>query len=130
MSHVPTWLTLPQVTAFHLQQLAEHGGLPGVRDLDALESALARPANLYAYEQADLPELAAAYAHGITNNHPFVDGNKRTGFMSAYVFLGLNGLELVMPEPQAVESMLALASGNLPQAEFADLLRKHVVPFV
>jgi death on curing protein len=127
MSPGPTWLTFPQVTAFHIQQLDEFGGLSGLRDFAALESALARPANLYAYEQADLPALAAAYAHGIAKNHPFIDGNKRTAFMSAYVFLGLNGLDLVMSEPQAVESVLALASGELSQTEFANLLRKHVV---
>ena len=123
----PLWLTQGQVLAFHEEQLAEHGGRPGVRDVAALEGALGRPANQFAYAQADLPALAAAYAHGLAKNHLFLDGNKRVAFIAAYVFLRLNGLRLRLSEEAAVESMLALASGQLSQEQFAELLRRHTV---
>jgi death on curing protein len=121
----PVWLTREEVLAFHDEQLREHGGLAGIRDEKAFEGALARPPNLFHYEKGDLPALAAAYAHGICKNHPFNDGNKRTAFISAYVFLALNGLEPTLTEPKAVEVMLALASGDLSQEKFADCLRKN-----
>lgn len=122
----PVWLTREEVLAFHEEQLREHGGLAGVRDENALEGALARPQNLFHYEKADLPALAAAYAHGIAKNHPFSDGNKRTAFISAYVFLGLNGIDLALTEPKAIEVMLALAAGKLGQNAFADCLRQNM----
>lgn len=121
----PIWLTREEVMAFHEEQLREHGGLAGIRDENALEGALARPPNLFHYENGDLPALAAAYAHGIAKNHPFNDGNKRAAFISAYVFLGLNGVELTLTEPKAIEVMLALAAGNLDQKHFADCLRQN-----
>jgi death on curing protein len=121
----PVWLTRDEVLAFHEEQLREHGGLAGVRDENALEGALARPPNLFHYEKADLPALAATYAHGIAKSHPFNDGNKRAAFVSAYVFLGLNGLELTLTEPQAIEVMLALAAGDMDQNAFADCLRQN-----
>jgi death-on-curing protein len=121
----PIWLTRAEVLAFHDEQLREHGGLAGIRDENALGGALARPPSPFHYEKADLPALAAAYAHGIAKNHPFIDGNKRSAFISAYAFLGLNGLELTLSEPKAVEVMLALAAGDLTQHDFADCLRKN-----
>jgi death-on-curing protein len=121
----PVWLTRGQALAIQEEQLHEHGGLAGVRDENVLEGALARPAKLYHYKKAALPALAAAYAHGIAKNHPFCDGNKRAAFMCAYVFLGLNGLELTLTEPKAIEVMLALASGSISQVEFADSIRKN-----
>jgi death on curing protein len=121
----PIWLSRSDVLALHEEQLHEHGGLTGVRDDNALEGALARPPNSFHYENADLPTLAAAYAHGIAKNHPFNDGNKRSAFMSAYVFLGRNGLEITLSEPQAVEVVLALAAGTMTQKEFADCLRQN-----
>jgi death-on-curing protein len=121
----PIWLTREEVLAFHEEQLREHGGLAGVRAENALDGALGRPPNLFHYEKADLPALAAAYAHGIAKSHPFNDGNKRAAFISAYVFLGLNGVELTLTEPRAIEVMLALAAGNLDQRAFADLLRRN-----
>ena len=121
----PVWLTREELLAFHSEQLREHGGLAGVRDEKALEGALARPANLFHYEMGDLPALAAANAHGIAKNHPFNDGNKRAAFISAYVFLGLNGFELTLSEPKAIEVMLALAAGDLDQKGFADCLRQN-----
>ena len=123
---VPIWLTREQVLAFHEEQLREHGGLAGIRDENAREGALARPPNLFHYEKGDLPALAAAYAQGIAKNHPFHDGNKRAAFICAYVFLGLNGMELTLTEPKAIEVMLALAGSDLDQKEFADCLRKNI----
>jgi death-on-curing protein len=121
----PVWLTREEVLAFHEEQLREHGGLAGVRDGNSLESALARPLNLFLHEQPDLYALAATYTHGIAKNHPFNDGNKRAAFISAYVFLALNGIELALTEEKAVEIMLALAAGKLNQNGFADCLRKN-----
>ncbi len=126
MKREPVWLSRGQILAFHEEQLREHGGLAGVRDENALEGALARPAQNFHYERAALPALAAAYAHGIAKNHPFNDGNKRAAFISAYVFLGLNGLELDLTEPKAVEVMLGLAAGDLSQKGLADCFRKNV----
>ena len=120
----PIWLTHGQVLAFHEEQLREHGGLAGVRDESALEGSLARPRNLFLYEKPDLHALAATYAHALARNHPFNDGNKRAAFISAYVFLALNGVELTLTEAKAVEVMLALAAGKLSQKGFADCLRE------
>ena len=124
----PNWLTEAQVLAFHSAQLAEHGGLEGVRDQAALESALGRPANQFAYGVADLPAQAAAYAHGLAKNHPFIDGNKRVAFVSTLVFLGLNGLAVTLSEEEAVEAMLALAASKLTLEGFAEVLRRHTRP--
>jgi len=121
----PVWLSRAEVLAFHGEQLHEHGGLAGIRDENALDGALARPLNLFHYERADLCALAAAYAHGIAKNHPFNDGNKRTAFISAYVFLGMNGRELTLPETRAVEVVLSLAAGGLSQEQFAECLREN-----
>lgn len=121
----PIWLTRHQVLAFHEEQLHEHGGLAGVRDDTAFEGALARPNNIHHYEATDLFALAAAYAHGFAKNHPFLDGNKRTAFSSAAVFLYLNGLELTLSESKAYEITVALASGALAQKGFADFLREN-----
>jgi death-on-curing protein len=109
----------------HDAQLAEHGGAAGIRDPGLLQSALTRPRNLHAYGETDLCRLAAAYASGIVRNHPFVDGNKRTAFLAAYVFLGLNGLDLGADEAVAATTMLALASGEMEETAFADWLRAH-----
>ena len=88
------WLTKTVVLALHQEQIAEHGGAPGIRDDGALESALARPINHVAYAKPTLPGLAAAYAYGVARDHPFVDGNKRASFVVANTFLILNGFEL------------------------------------
>jgi death on curing protein len=92
------WLTTPVVTAIHDEQLAIHGGSGGIRDSGLLESALARPQKKWAYEQSELSELAAAYAYGLAKNHPFVDGNKRTSLLAIYTFLGINGVDFIVPE--------------------------------
>lgn len=112
------------IEAVHLDQIREHGGLIGIRDENALEAALARPRQRWAYEpESDLACLAAAYAFGIGTGHPFRDGNKRVSFLAAVVFLGLNGVDLVAPEDEVVERMLALASGSLDEQAVADWLR-------
>lgn len=115
----------------HVDQIREHGGLIGIRDENALESALARPRQRFSYEpETDLPRLAAAYAFGICANHPFRDGNKRVAFLAAVVFLGLNGLDLVVSESEVVENMRALASNELNEESLAGWIRLHVEPRV
>ena len=109
----------------HDEQLAEHGGGAGVRDEGLLLSALARPQNLTCYGDPNVFSLAAAYAFGIVRNHPFVDGNKRTGFLAAYVFLGLNGWELIVSESEVVAAVLALACGEMEEAGFAAWLESQ-----
>jgi len=108
----------------HDAQLREHGGSPGTRDEGLLESALARPQHKFAYaKRPDLATLAAAYAFGLARNHGYVDGNKRTAFMAAYVFLGLNGHDLEAEEPDVVTTMERVADGRLPEKGLADWIR-------
>lgn len=121
----PIWVLRSVIDAMHDMQLAEHGGSPGLRDEGLLDSALARPKNLHAHGEADLCAHAAAYAFGIGKNHPFIDGNKRTAFLAAYVFLGLNGLELTASEHDVVEKMLDLTGGGLTEQAFATWLREN-----
>lgn len=125
----PEWLTRLAVEIIHDEQLAEHGGAPGLRDAGLLESALARPRNLFAYEgESDLCAIATAYAAGLVRNHPFVDGNKRTGFLAAYAFLALNGRDLTAPDAEAVVMTLDLASGELAEEGYAAWLRDRTEP--
>ena len=111
--------------AIHDRLLAEHGGAAGLRELALLESALARPQQVFAYGKPSLFELAAAYAASIIRNHPFVDGNKRTGFMAAYVFLGRNQVEFVADESEVVVRTLALAGGKMTEKEYASWLEQN-----
>lgn len=116
----PVWLLKPAVLAIHNWMIAEFGGSAGVRDMGLLDSALARPQQLHRYENSsDLSRLAAAYAGGIIRNHPFVDGNKRTGFMAAYVFLGRNGRTLTADEVSAAAMILRLAASEIDEDEYA-----------
>lgn len=115
----PTWIDLAVVLAVHDEQLAEHGGATGLRDLRLLESALARPRNVYAYESAALAALAASYAYRIANNHPFLDGNKRTSFVMAELFLAVNGMDLAVDDDDVVMTWLTLASGQMSESELA-----------
>lgn len=125
----PRWLSPLAVRAMHTDLIRQHGGEAGLRDEGLLESALARPRNKWAYEDApDLSALAAAYAGGLVRNHPFVDGNKRAAFMAAYTFLAINGRELDAPEPEAVAVMTGLAAGDVSEDEFANWLRANVEP--
>jgi death-on-curing protein len=119
------WLREDVVIAMHGEQIAEHGGSPGIRDAGLLSSALARPRNQAAYGKPSVFNLAAAYAFGVIQNHPFVDGNKRAGFLAAYVFLDLNGWELVASEAEAVSAVTALATGEMDEAGFSDWLKDN-----
>jgi death-on-curing protein len=121
----PEWLTAVMVIAIHDEQLAIHGGSAGLRDAALLESALDRPRNKWAYEQAELPELAAAYGYGIAKNHPFVDGNKRTSLLAIYTFLGVNGIDLVAPEADAASIIFALAAGEVSEESLARWVRDN-----
>ena len=110
--------------------LSQHGGLRGVRDENALESALGRTSDKWAYDpDADLPAIAAAYGFGLAKNHGYNDGNKRITFVAMYAFLGLNDLEIEAPEPAVVQLMVDVASGAMSESELATWLREHVVPF-
>ena len=120
-----TWLQRDVVIAVHEAQLAEHGGGSGVRDAGLLESALSRPENLAAYGKPDVADLAAAYGYGISRNHAFIDGNKRTAFVAVELFLELNGFALAADDAACVMIMLAVASGEIPEAEFAAWIRTH-----
>lgn len=124
----PVWLETAAVARMHMDQLAEHGGGLGLRDAGLLDSAMARAKNLYAYGERDIVTLATAYASGIVRNHPFIDGNKRTGFLAAYVFLAVNGLEIDASEADVVVTMLALAAGELGDEAFSVWLRANVTP--
>lgn len=121
-----TWISAAVAAAVHDRQLAEHGGPAGLRNLGGLESALARAENLAAYEEPDAAALAAAYAFGITRNHPFVDGNKRTAWVLARQFLELNDKRLEYVESEAIATMLALAAGELGEEQLADWLRERI----
>lgn len=119
------WIDRAVLLAVHDEQLLEHGGAIGTRDIGLFESALARPRQLAHYETPDAADLAAAYAFGIARNHPFVDGNKRTAFVAAELFLVLNGLELNADDGECVVTMLAVAAGQMDEATFARWLRAH-----
>ena len=122
----PRWLPKHLVLALHNRQLAEHGGAAGVRDDGLLESALARPQNLFAYGEGDAAALAAAYAFGLARNHPFIDGNKRTAYVACELFLMANGFELVSSDEESLAMMLGLAAGEIGETEFAAWLRDNV----
>jgi death on curing protein len=124
----PEWLSKALILAIHDEQLAEHGGGTGVRDEGLLESALARPRNRFACnEAADLATLAAAHAFGLARNHPFIDGNKRTAFVAAEVFLDLNGMILSARDEDCVLTMLRFAAGEIEEDAFADWLRANSI---
>lgn len=121
----PVWLTPELVIALHDEQLREFGGPPGIRDHGMLESALGRPQNKWSYGETYLAALAAAYAYGIARNHPFVDGNKRAAFLSIITFLGLNDIDFVAPEAEAVVMILGLASGEIYEEGLARWIRDN-----
>ncbi len=123
-----TWLSREAVEIFHAQQLAEHGGLPGIKDENALEAALARPMNKAAYEDPDVFDLAAANVFGIAKNHPFSDGNKRTAFVAAYVFLRLNDLLVEASQGEIVEFVLGVASGEIDETGASMFFRDYCKP--
>ena len=120
------WLSSDLVKAIHDTQIKMFGGPSGIRDEGALESALGRPMNRWAYEGADLPELAAAYAFGIARNHPFVDGNKRAALLAIVTFLSLNGIEFIADEAEAVVIIRGLAAGEIDQAGLTRWIRDNL----
>jgi death on curing protein len=121
----PYWLTREECLALHDMMLSQYGGMAGVRDENLLESALARPPQLFAYGKPTMTEMAAAYAAGVIKNHPFLDGNKRTGFMLGAGFLERNGLVFHATEADAVLRTLALAAGEMTEAAYAAWLEEN-----
>src|SRR5262245_19250030 len=124
----PVWIEPTLVFAIHDRQLAEHGGAEGARDESLLHSALARPLNQLLYTGADIVDLVATYTAGIVQNHPFVDGNKRTGFVVGVLFLELNGYRFTATEEDATQAVLSLAAGSMDHREFAVWLRASSKP--
>ena len=120
------WVSTQVVHAIHDRQLAEHGGLAGVRDEGAVESALARPQNLAAYGEPDVADLAADYAYGLARNHGFSDGNKRTAWVVARLFLADNGCRLRFDPADAVKTVEAAAGGTLPESDLASWFRDRL----
>lgn len=121
----PHWLDVRDARAIHGRQIAEHGGISGVRDSNLLDSALARPVTQWNYGTDDHAALAAAYAYGIARNHPFADGNKRTAWVLARLFLALNGHQLSFGQQDATHIVLALAAGELTEEKLAIWFRDH-----
>jgi death on curing protein len=123
----PVWVLDETVLAIHHRQMAEHGGLSGVRDSGALASALGRPKNKFAYGDPDVFELAAAYGFGIATNHPFADGNKRTAYVVSILFLALNGWRVEASQDDKYRTFLNLAAGQLAEPELAAWFKRHGV---
>lgn len=121
----PIWMDYVDALAIHEKMIGQHGGSTGLRDRGLLESALAKPMHRYFYEKAIVPELAASYAAGVVLNHPFLDGNKRTGFMLAVGFIEINGWRFSADEADAVVQTLALATGDLSEHKYADWLTQN-----
>lgn len=122
------WLSRQAIELIHAGQIAEHGGLPGLKDENALESALSRAINKHIYGEADLFVLAAAYLYGIVRNHPFSDGNKRTGFLAAYVFLLIHGQSLEADQGTVILFVLGVAAGEINEEGATAFLRDHCIP--
>lgn len=126
----PTWLSRGLIVRVHDRQLLEHGGSSGIRDEGLLDSALARPRHLLTYggEDVDMAALAAAYACGISRNHAFVDGNKRTAAVACELFLELNGCLLLAEDAELYPLFMGVAAGEIDEDELADWLRERVRP--
>lgn len=123
----PRWVSRLVVDAIQADMLLTHGGMPGLRDENALESALARPTQRFAYEpDTELARLAAAYGYGLVRDHPYNDGNKRVGFVVMATFLGLNAYEFTASESDVVTTIVALASGSLDEETLADWIRTRL----
>lgn len=130
MSGEPVWVRPDVVAAIHRRLIAEHGGTDGIRDVALLDSALARPQNALAYSEPppDIAALAAAYAYGICQNHPFVDGNKRTALVVMRTFMALNGTDIQASQREKHETFWRLAAGDLSETELAAWIREHARP--
>jgi death-on-curing protein len=120
------WIGLPVILAIHDRQIVEHGGLPGLRDAGAADSALVRSRNLAAYGDPDAADLAAAHAFGLARNHPFADGNKRTAWVAARLFLADNGVRLVFDKVEAVRLMQKVAAGTIDERDLAGWFRERL----
>jgi death-on-curing protein len=121
------WLSREAIEIIHDEQLREHGGLSGIKDENALEAALARPLHKHAYGEPDVFDLAASYLFAITRNHPFSDGNRRTGWLAAYTFLRLHGYRIDATDGNAVIFVLAIAAGEIDETNAAAFFRDHTV---
>jgi len=128
----PIWMDMSDALIFHDMELSAHGGSSGVRDAGMLESALNRPRNLWVYEEVppSLNRLAAAYAFGISSNHPFVDGNKRTAFVVSFSFLDINGIEVTASQEEAYLTILALAAGEMNERQLTEWFDQHTAPLI
>ena len=125
----PVWISKKAVLALHDEQLAEHGGSGGIRDETLLDSALAKPKNVFAYgDEPDLFRLAASYAYGIARNHAFVDGNKRTALVISILFLNRNGWDITLAKAEEYDMFLGVAEGSVSEEELAAWFREHAVP--
>jgi death on curing protein len=124
----PIWVALDVALAIHDAQIAEHGGGPGIRDRGLLESAMARPRNSYAYGERSLARLSAQYAFGLSRNHPFIDGNKRTSLAVMELFLALNGIDLIASDSECVTTFLGLAAGDVTEGQLEDWVASHIAP--
>lgn len=122
----PRWLSRAVIVTIHAEQIEAHGGLPGIRDESALESALGRPRHKWIYERTATPALAASYAWAIARNHPFNDGNKRIAFLAANAFLGLNGWSLTVDDAEVIKTFLALAAGTIDEPSLAGWVTEWV----
>lgn len=129
MKEEPIWLSRQIVEMIHADLLDEHGGAPGIRDDDLIESALARPVNRYGYHtSSDLADLAAGYLYGLVRNHGYIDGNKRVGFAAAATFLLLNDQELHASEPEAYDVVVGVASGEVSETAISEWIRQNTRP--
>ncbi len=124
----PKWIRIEAVLAFHGRELARRGGVPGLRDQGLLDSALARPRNLFAYGSPDVAAIAAAYAFGIVRNHPFLDGNKRAALATSRAFLLINGCVVDASQAEKAGQILKLAASEMTEDEFAEWLRQRFSP--
>ena len=124
----PVWITREDCLAYHESLLERFGGLSGIRDESLLDSALNRPKHLLTYGKPSIFQMAASYAHGIVKNHPFLDGNKRAGFIAAALFIETNGFRFEAPEEEAVLETLSLAAGETSEEAYAAWLERTSVP--
>ena len=124
----PVWITREDCLAYHESLLERFGGLSGIRDESLLDSALNRPKHLLTYGKPSIFQMAASYAHGIVKNHPFLDGNKRAGFIAAALFIETNGFRFQAPEEEAVLETLSLAAGETSEEAYAARLERTSVP--
>jgi death on curing protein len=123
----PRWIDTRALLLLHAESLAEHGGLTGLRDQNALEAALARPQHVFRYEPgSDLSRLAAAYGFGLVRDHPFHDGNKRAGFLAILLFLDLSRFELRVEQVEAIQVIIKMAAGKMRESELAEWIRAHL----